>query len=227
MEARYAGVQNRYKLSGNYLQNFSLFYIVSTKTLDMLGNSLRSSLSLLVVLLTFTQCSVIKDLTTERNRVTIITKPKLPTHREPPKTSSGSRKPVAEKDMVLRHDIVDYAKDQLGARYKYAGRTPKGFDCSGFTHYVMDNFDLRLSPSSRAQENEGKKIKVEQAKPGDLIFFRRSRAGAVFHVALVVSNDRKGLTVIHSTSRGVVVDNITNSKYWKPKISTARDVVGR
>jgi hypothetical protein len=41
----------------------------------------------------------------------------------------------------------------------------------------------------------------------------------------VVSNNKEGLTVIHSTSRGVVVDNISRSSYWQPKISTARDVV--
>jgi len=33
--------------------------------------------------------------------------------------------------------------------------------------------------------------------------------------------------VIHSTSRGVVIDNITRSSYWEPKISSARDVISQ
>ena len=130
-----------------------------------------------------------------------------------------------DKESRFRKDVVAYAKNYLGKPYKYAGRSPKGFDCSGFTKYVYQHFSVQLSPSSSAQETEGKSIKVEDAKAGDLIFFRRSKKGRVFHVALVVSNDKEGLKAIHSTSRGVVIDNLTASKYWKPKISTARDVV--
>jgi cell wall-associated NlpC family hydrolase len=129
------------------------------------------------------------------------------------------------KEDKIRVGITDYAKEQLGASYRYAGRDPRGFDCSGFTHYVLDNFDIKVSTSSRTQANEGKKIDVNEVNPGDLIFFKRSKAGKVFHVAMVVSNTGEGIQVIHSTSRGVVIDNISQSKYWKPKISSARDVV--
>lgn len=177
----------------------------------MPGKTLRFLLPFCAVLL-LCQCNVMRDLTTE------------PTGKSRPATSQR----VSAKDMKLRQDVVSYAKKQLGTRYKYAGRSPRqGFDCSGFTHYVLKNFEVNLSTTSRAQEREGKSIKLSEAKSGDLIFFRRSRKGAVFHVALVVSNDRKGLKVIHSTSRGVVIDNLSSSKYWKPKISTARDVLGR
>lgn len=125
----------------------------------------------------------------------------------------------------LRKEVISYAKQYVGTSYKYAGRDPKGFDCSGFTSYVMKKFDVGLSPSSRAQENQGKSIDVSKAQAGDLIFFRREKKGSVFHVALVVDNGREGLKVIHSTNRGVVVDNISNNTYWKPKISTARSVL--
>ncbi len=132
----------------------------------------------------------------------------------------------ADDETALRNDIVGYAREYVGARYKYAGKDPKtGFDCSGFTHFVMKKFDIKLSSSSRDQERQGEKIKVEVVKPGDLIFFRRSKSGPVFHVAMVVSKDARSLKVIHSTSRGVVIDNIYDSKYWKPKISSARDVI--
>ena len=89
----------------------------------------------------------------------------------------------------------------------------------------MKNFDITLSPSSRYQAKEGKKIRVEEAQPGDLIFFKRSAAGPVFHVAIVVRNSREGIEVIHSTSRGVVIDNISKSSYWEPKIFSAREVL--
>ncbi|MCG8328092.1 MAG: C40 family peptidase [Chitinophagales bacterium] len=126
----------------------------------------------------------------------------------------------------LRKDIVDYAHDYLGTDYVYGGKTPDGFDCSGFTCHVMKKYDVKLPPVSASQAKEGKKVKMKNARPGDLVFFRKTPAGKVFHVALVVDNDKKeGLKVIHSTSRGVVVDNISKSDYWRPKISIVRDVL--
>lgn len=138
---------------------------------------------------------------------------------------SATHASKVDKEEFFRREVVSYAEKQLGAPYKYAGRNPKGFDCSGFTYYVMGNYKIPLSVSSRTQEKEGRGIPVKAAKTGDLIFFRRSKLGQVFHVAMVISNDRNGLRVIHSTSRGVVVDNVSHSSYWKPKISSARDVI--
>ena len=148
-------------------------------------------------------CKLIRDLTNE------------------PATAGSS------KEMSLRLDIASYAQKYKGARYTYAGKTPaSGFDCSGFTSYVMQRFDIRLSPSSQEQARQGRTKRIEDARPGDLVFFRRSQREPIFHVALVLSNDRHGIKVIHSTtSRGVVVDDLLNSTYWQPKIDTVRDVV--
>jgi len=37
----------------------------------------------------------------------------------------------------LRTDIIRTARKYKGSKYKYGGTTPKGFDCSGFTSYVL------------------------------------------------------------------------------------------
>ncbi len=162
---------------------------------------LQSPLGLLLFLLSFSQCSMLT------------------------KTGSGTDEKES-KEYALRMDIVDYADNYKGTKYTYAGRDPrKGFDCSGFTYFVMKKYGIELSPSSRLQEKQGRSIRVKDVKPGDLIFYRRSPLGRVFHVSLVYANDPDGIKVIHSTSRGVVIDNITTSSYWAPKISTARDVV--
>jgi len=160
--------------------------------------------------LSLTKCALLDELTTERGSVT---------------TTST---PVGDRETELRKSIADYAKQQLGSKYKYAGDSPKtGFDCSGLTSYVMREFDISISRSSRAQAQEGKKVVLQDAMPGDLVFFKRSRTGPVFHVALIVKNDRNGVHVVHSTNRGVVQENISQNKYWKPKIHQVRNIVGR
>lgn len=40
--------------------------------------------------------------------------------------------------------IVDTAKQYLGTRYVYGGASPSGFDCSGFTMYVYQQFGYSL-----------------------------------------------------------------------------------
>jgi len=126
----------------------------------------------------------------------------------------------------MRQNVVEYAARYLGTKYKYAGKKPStGFDCSGFTGYVMKNFGVQLSASAALQENQGVSIPVGAVNHGDLIFFRRSRKGRVFHVALVADNTREGIYVIHAASRGVIRENISKSAYWMEKVQTARNVV--
>ena len=142
-----------------------------------------------------------------------------------PSRASTAGADAADKNAEQREEVVNYAKKLLGAKYRAGGKSPSGFDCSGFTSYVMKNFDIALSASSSNQANEGRKVKVEDVRPGDLIFFKRSPTGPVFHVALVVRKSREGIEAIHSTSRGVVIDNISSSEYWEPKIFSARAVL--
>ena len=131
---------------------------------------------------------------------------------------------IKDAATIQRNKITTYSKNYVGTKYKYAGKDPKGFDCSGFTSYVMGKHNVAISSSSRAQATQGKSISVNKVKPGDLVFFGKN--GKISHVAMVVSNTSEGITVIHSTtSKGVIVQNITKSTYWKPKIMFARDVI--
>ncbi len=126
----------------------------------------------------------------------------------------------------LRNNITSFAKKHVGVKYRYGGKSPTGFDCSGFTTYVLRNFDVPVSGPSASQEHLGKKTAKGNAQPGDLVFFRKSKAGKVFHVAMVYSNNGGDLRLIHSTSsRGVVVDKVSESSFWRSKVMTFRDVV--
>lgn len=130
-----------------------------------------------------------------------------------------------DAEFALRMDIMQQAASHLGARYKYSGTSPStGFDCSGFTSFILSRFDISLPHQSGAQAKEGTSVPVDKALPGDIVYF--TRKGRIFHVALVEINDDNGITVIHSTtSRGVIRENISRSDYWRPKIAGVRNVI--
>lgn len=129
--------------------------------------------------------------------------------------------------MQLRKRITDYAQKYVGASYKYAGTSPStGFDCSGFTCYVLKEFKIKVSPASAEQAKQGAKVSLDKVRPGDLIIFGDN--SHIQHVAMVVERKKDGIICVHSTtSRGVIVENVSTSAYWKPKILYARDVIGR
>lgn len=126
----------------------------------------------------------------------------------------------------FRKKVTDYGKKFVGTHYQYAGRTPKtGFDCSGFTSYVLNEFGVVASPASAVQATEGRYVAVDKVMPGDLLFFGESKK-KISHVALVVKRGPEGITCVHSTtSRGVIVENVSASTYWKSKILFARDLI--
>ena len=116
-----------------------------------------------------------------------------------------------------REEMVAFGKKYLGTPYKYAGKTPAtGFDCSGFTSYIYQHFGMKISAASRFQANDGERIQIKDTEPGDLIIF--GKGGNISHVGMVVENSPKGVYVIHSTSRGVVIDNIHQSSYWRSRM---------
>lgn len=131
-----------------------------------------------------------------------------------------------DRETLTRVNVVAYGLEMIGVKYKYAGRSPKGFDCSGFTHYCNRRFGIDASTSSKAQAKQGDKIPLKLVQPGDLIFFSHNGGKTIGHVALVVQNSDEGIIVVHSTSsRGVRKDNISKSTYWKPRIMYARDII--
>ena len=149
------------------------------------------------------------------------------TYNEGVRENTTSRSTSKNSKTQLRKSMVNDAKQYIGIPYKYAGKIPKtGFDCSGFTCYVMNKYDVDISSGSKYQAETGREIPLKRVQPGDLIFFGKGRK--VSHVAMVTRNTSEGIEVIHSTSsKGVMVQNISKSSYWKPKILFARDVIGR
>lgn len=116
-----------------------------------------------------------------------------------------------------RNQIVVNAQKYLGTPYVWAGSSPNGFDCSGFTSYVMKDFGKELSRRSEDQYNQGRKVKEKNVQKGDLIFF--SNGSGISHVGIVISEKGQPLVMIHaSSSKGVIITDIESSEYWRKRL---------
>jgi cell wall-associated NlpC family hydrolase len=108
--------------------------------------------------------------------------------------------------------LVNFASGYLGYPYVYAGAGPSGFDCSGFTMYVVQNtLGMDISHSVPTQYSMGTPVSRNQLQPGDLVFFENTFQPGLSHVGIYIG----GGQFIHSEneSTGVVISDL-NSDYY-------------
>ncbi|HBH48128.1 MAG TPA: hypothetical protein DDX98_05780 [Bacteroidales bacterium] len=124
----------------------------------------------------------------------------------------------------LRTALLSFASKWVGTPYSWAGEDPKtGFDCSGFVLYVYKHIGIDLPHSAQLQsELIGKVLSLEEAKPGDLIFFGRRKGNKwrTQHAGIYYGNENGEPKVIHCVSGGVSIDGNNSSwdYYWKDLI---------
>ena len=72
---------------------------------------------------------------------------------------------------VTTASVMQAAAEQVGVPYVYGGATPSGFDCSGYVQFVYAQFGVKLPHSVYQQARLAKKIRPEDALPGDIVVF--------------------------------------------------------
>ena len=130
--------------------------------------------------------------------------------------------PPKDQRMIL---AVNDALTYEGTRYKWGGITRQGMDCSGLVYVAYAKANIPLPRVSRNMAKEGKRIKVNSANIGDLLFFKTEGSGRINHVGIVVDIKPGELIFIHSTtSRGVIISSL-DEKYWKKAFIEARRMI--
>ena len=107
--------------------------------------------------------------------------------------SAQSRIPLGRgRDRDASTDsLVALAQAQLGRQYRWGGDRPEsGFDCSGFTRYVLAAFGIGLPRTADEQARTGQEIRRDVAalRPGDLLTFGDGRR--VSHVGIYIGEGR-------------------------------------
>lgn len=137
-------------------------------------------------------------------------------------TPVGIRQPPLSDD-----EIQEAMKKYLGVRYKRAGASKRGFDCSGFVKVIYEKIfgvDLPHQSSQQCRSPELVSVSEDALKTGDLIFFSTGRKKrSIRHVGIYLSDGK----FIHSArSRGVVVSELDNP-YWRARIISTKRLAGR
>jgi cell wall-associated NlpC family hydrolase len=126
----------------------------------------------------------------------------------------------------IASNIVDYAQQFEGVRYKYGGTTKKGMDCSGLIQTAYKSEHVLLPRTTKDLSKTGIWIDLKDVKKGDLLFFAtRKNSRKVNHVGLVTNVMSDEVEFIHaSTSKGVMTSTL-KQHYWYFAFVQARRVL--
>lgn len=131
--------------------------------------------------------------------------------------------PAPRIELSLGSAVAELAMGMVGARYRFGGATPnEGFDCSGLVFYAYTQAGFRVPRTSREQFRAAHKIALDDASPGDLIFFQDQ--AKLSHVAIYLG-DRQ---FVHAPADGqrVAVASL-DSPYYQQHLVAVGTLVPR
>ncbi len=117
-------------------------------------------------------------------------------------------------------NMLIHAISLIGVKYKFGGSSAQsGFDCSGFVRHVFaESVALELPRSTYAMGREGRSVKSEELRAGDLVFYNTLHR-TFSHVGIYLGEGR----FVHAPSRGKSVEIVDMSdSYWKKRFNGAR-----
>jgi cell wall-associated NlpC family hydrolase len=124
---------------------------------------------------------------------------------------------VAPTPPTYGDTIAAVALGFQGYPYVWAGNSPAGFDCSGFTQYVvLASVGVDIGHAVEGQPGVGAWIDWGTWMPGDLVFFQNTYRAGISHVGIYIGD---GL-FIHAENEGtgVVITSIYSdyygARYW-------------
>lgn len=119
----------------------------------------------------------------------------------------------------LNSEFVLRALALVDVPYRYGGRTPAGFDCSGFVGYVYgQTVGVALPRRSEEIGRLGYALSRHALAAGDLVFFN-TLGRPYSHVGIYLGDDR----FVHApTRRGRVRVERLSESYWVARYNGAR-----
>ncbi|MEM5769914.1 MAG: peptidoglycan-binding protein, partial [Bacillota bacterium] len=141
------------------------------------------------------------------------TKTDTKTDTKPDNTDSGQKEETpapAPPNEASADALVEYAKNFLGTKYVHGGKSPKGFDCSGFVYYCLNQVGYKIkymTSAGWAKCDLPKVSSMSDLQKGDIVCFKG-------HVGIYMGD---GNMIDASSNFGGIriCKNIMSSSYWK------------
>jgi cell wall-associated NlpC family hydrolase len=123
--------------------------------------------------------------------------------------------------------LVSFATKHLHIPYRSGGTSKRGFDCSGFVRYCFDKLNIALPHSSAAQAEHGEVIELDNAKPGDLIFFKgeSTKSKRIGHVGIITEVSPGYVKFIHSAFKGGIRYDLLNASYYHKRFVAVKRIL--
>jgi len=139
---------------------------------------------------------------------------------------SKNTKAIDAPSNLLADNIVDYAQQFKGVRYKYGGTTKKGMDCSGLIHTSYKSESVSLPRTTKDLSKTGDWIDLKEVQKGDLLFFATKKNNRkVNHVGIVTLVNNDDVEFIHASTSKVVILSKLKERYWYFAFVQARRVL--
>ncbi|MDT8903074.1 C40 family peptidase [Anaeroselena agilis] len=115
--------------------------------------------------------------------------------------------------------IIATGQKYMGVPYVWGGETPAGFDCSGFTQYVMKQNGVTIPRTAAEQFAAGSPVAKDKLQAGDLVFFTTYKPGAS-HVGFYMGDGK----FLHASSgaKKVTVSKLDEAYYTERYIGARR-----
>ena len=116
----------------------------------------------------------------------------------------------------IRESILQFASQFIGNPYVWGGTSlTDGADCSGFVQQIYKQYGYDLPRVAEDQSQCGTKIPVEDAQPGDLIFY--AKEGHIYHVVMYAGD---GKTIEAASTKLGIIEGKVNTKnaVWATRI---------
>jgi cell wall-associated NlpC family hydrolase len=115
--------------------------------------------------------------------------------------------------------LIAAGRKFMGVPYVWGGETPAGFDCSGFTQYVMKENGITIPRTAAEQFAAGTPVDKADLRVGDLVFFTTYKPGAS-HVGFYMGDGK----FLHASSgaKQVTVSRLDETYYSQRYIGARR-----
>lgn len=122
------------------------------------------------------------------------------------------------------NSVINFARQFIGCKYTWGGSNPNtGFDCSGLIQYVFKNIGINLPRTAMQQGKVGQEVTLQQAQPGDVIWFGSKNSPSGQHIGLVSKIDNGQIYIIDAAGKKL---GITERLLPNLQIKSVRRIIG-